>query len=52
MDLDRLILALQAQTDAITRLAASNEALVQAMLEPDDEEEPEPPRLDLDGNRY
>lgn len=41
---ERLLRALIAQTDAIHRLAASNEALVQAMTEADDIDTDEVPR--------
>lgn len=41
---EQLLRALTAQTDAINRLAASNEALVQAMAEADDIDTDEVPR--------
>jgi len=47
---DKLIAALLAQTQAINRLAASNEMLVQAMAESGDMGEDVPPTQYLDGS--
>jgi hypothetical protein len=45
-----LIAAMHAQVEAINRLAASNEALVQAMAEAEDEEDEQPGRY-MDGTK-
>lgn len=47
-DLSALIAALAAQTEALNRLAASNEALVLAIVE-DDEYEDDAPMVGLNG---
>lgn len=45
----QLIAAMQAQTQAINRLAQSNEALVQAMIEDAGYEDSQPPSVGLSG---
>lgn len=45
-----LIAALHEQTAAINRLASSNEALVQAMAEGDDQDPDAEPRVYMDGS--
>lgn len=44
-----LVKAIGAQTEAVTRLAVSNEALVQAMIESEGMDEDFPPRTYLNG---